>query len=157
VSGRTDELHRLAMLAKVHVARKQLGLDEASYRAVLARITGHNSAGDCNSGELVATLAEFERLGWSPAAGARRDRRPHVRKIWAIWGDLKPLLDAADDDVLRAFVRRQTHSAKNPEGIGAPEWLDGVEATKVIEGLKGWLARVQRERRPRSVREAGAP
>lgn len=141
------EKHRLTLLAKVHVARKQMQLDETSYRAVLARVTGKQSAADCDGRALVLVLEEFGRLGWSATPGSiKRDRRAHVRKIYAIWGDLKPLLDNADDDALRGFVRRQTRSVKSPDGIGAPEWLNGVEAAKVIEGLKGWLARVQRQR-----------
>ncbi len=135
--------HRGAMLAKLHIARKQLAMEEGSYRALLARVAGVESAALCDAAGLARVLAEFERLGFSAARPARRDRKPHVRKIWAIWGDLKPLLDQADDDALRGFVRRQTRSAKNPEGVSAPEWLDGIEAAKVIEGLKGWLARVR--------------
>jgi len=138
--------NRARMIAKVHVARKQLAMEEGSYRALLMRIAGVDSARACSAYALGDVLAEFERLGFSPSRAARRDRRPHVRKIYAIWGDLKPLLDAADDEALRGFVRRQTRSAKNPNGVGAPEWLDGHEATKVIEGLKGWLARVRAER-----------
>ena len=143
MSAARDEGNRLAMLAKVHVARKQMGLDDGAYRAVLTRVVGRDSAKDCSGAELERVLGEFARLGWSPSRAARRDRRPHVRKIYAIWGDLKPLLDEADDEALRGFVRRQTRSAKNPDGVGAPEWLDGHEATKVIEGLKGWLERVR--------------
>lgn len=148
MSARPDDGNRLAMLAKVHVARKQMGLDEPAYRGVLTRVTGHDSAGACDAGALARLLAEFERLGWSPGRSARRDHRGHVRKIWAIWAELRPLLAQADDETLRGFVRRQTRSVKNPDGIGAPEWLDAAEATKVIEGLKGWLARVKQERVP---------
>lgn len=140
--------NRAAMIAKLHVARKQLAMEEESYRALLTRVAGVDSAARCDERALARVLAEFERLGFAPVRNRaqRRDARPHVRKIWAIWGDLKPLLDHADDDALRGFVRRQTKSMKNPDGIAAPEWLDPHEAKKVIEGLKGWLARVQRDR-----------
>ena len=144
MTAANTDAHRLAMLAKVHVARKQLGLAEEDYRALLTRVAGVASAKDCDAGALARVLAECERLGWKAAPGARRDRRGYVRKIYAIWGDLKPLLDNADDDVLRAFVRRQTRSAANPDGIGAPEWLDAKDAAKVIDGLRGWLDGVRR-------------
>ena len=134
---------RAVLLAKIHVARKQLAMEDSSYRAMLLRVAGVDSAGGAPDVGLIRVLKEFERLGFVPKP-TQRGERGHVRKIWAIWGDLKPLLDAADDDVLRAFCRRQTMSRKNPAGVGAPEWLDPAEARKVIEGLKGWLARVQR-------------
>ena len=48
---------------------------------------------------------------------------------------------AAPVDALRAFVQRQTKSRLTPDGISAPEFLDGPQANRVIEGLKAWLAR----------------
>ena len=138
-------IRRAAMLAKIHVARKQLAMEDSSYRAMLLRVAGVESAGDAPDVGLIRVLKEFERLGFVPRP-AQRDGRGHVRKIYAIWADLKPLLDDADDQALRQFCRRQTRSLKNPAGIGAPEWLDPRDARRVIEGLKGWLARVQKER-----------
>jgi hypothetical protein len=35
-------------------------------------------------------------------------------------------------------VRRQTKSRQHPAGVDAPEFLDAADATRVIEGLKGW-------------------
>src|ERR1700728_3460402 len=129
---------RRGMLAKVHIAKKDLGLDEAAYRDVVLRITGRDSARDATDAQLDALLDEFRRLGWTPPVrpGQRApSKKSWVRKVWAIWGDLRPRLDKANDDTLRAFVRRQTHSVKNPDGISDPEWLDPAEAKKVIHGL----------------------
>ena len=136
---------RRAMVAKIHIARKELALAEDTYRAILSRVTGHASSTACSDKQLGAVLAEFERLGWTlKGTGTRRTSgESWVRMIYAIWGELAPLLDAATDDTLRAFVRRQTKSRKNPEGISDPKWLDAQEGRKVIEGLKGWLARVK--------------
>jgi hypothetical protein len=64
--------------------------------------------------------------------------------IYAIWADIRPLLEDAGDEALRGFVRRQTKSAVHPDGVDAPEWLNGTDAAKVIEGLKGWLARLRK-------------
>lgn len=139
---------RRAMLAKVHIAKKDLGLDDFAYRVIIGRTVGKSSSSDCTDAQLGALLAEFQRLGWKPTGQPRRrSDKAWVRKIWAIWADLRPLLDDATDDTLRAFVRRQTHSLKNPEGIADPEWLDAPEGTKVIQGLEGWRTREQVKRR----------
>lgn len=138
---------RAAMLAKAHIARKDLALAEDTYRAIVLRVTGCESAAAASEAQLDALLAEFRRLGWRPKKGRRPSEIPHVRKIYAIWAELAPLLDDAGEEALRGFVRRQTRSAKSPAGIERPEWLDGVEAARVIEGLKGWLAR-ERGRQP---------
>ena len=138
---------RRAMIAKVHVAKKALGLDDDAYRDVLRRVTGQESCSDCREPQLIAVLAEFRRLGWEGpperAGGRAASGKSHVRLVWAIWGELQPLLDNADEDTLRGFVRRQTKSRKNPEGISDPEWLAPAEATKVIHGLRGWLDRTR--------------
>jgi phage gp16-like protein len=135
---------RRAMIAKIHVARKQTGLDEDTYRELLERVTGHRTSVVCTDAQLGLVLAEFRRLGWRATAPANASDKPHVRMIYAIWGDIRPLLEDADDQALRGFVRRQTHSAAHPEGVDAPEWLNGSDAAKVIEGLKGWLARLRK-------------
>lgn len=141
--GQNDRFSdRRALIAKVHVAKKQLGIDEDTYRAVMLRITGKTSAADCSTGELTGLLAAFETQGFQPTT--KISRKSWVRLIWSIWQDIVPLLDGdASDAALASFVARQTASEKNPAGIVQPEWLDAAEAKKVIEGLKGWRTRLQ--------------
>lgn len=131
------------MLAAVHLARKQLGLDEAAYRDVVRRVTGVDSAGAAEPAKLRALIEEFRRLGFR-TVDRRVSPKPHVRKIHALWADLRPHLTRGDgvhsDAALRAFVRRQT-------GVASPEWLDGPQANKVIEGLKAWLTRARAARK----------
>ena len=129
---------RRALLAKVHVARKQMALTEDSYRAVVRRITAKNSSSDCTEPQLVALVEEFRRLGWKarPLSG-----KPYVRKIYALWGELKPYLSDSSTPALAAFVRRQTMSLAAPQGVGSVEWLDANQANRVTEGLKAWLRR----------------
>lgn len=138
---------RRAMIAKIHIARKELALDEGTYRAILTRVGGSASSKDLGPSGLDAVLVEFKRLGWkgvpATSSGKPASNKPWVRKIYAIWADLQPLLDDAGEDALSGFIVRQTKSAKNPEGIASPKWLDPHEGQKVIEGLKGWLKRVQ--------------
>ncbi len=134
------------MLAKIHLARKQMALDDETYRDLLQRVTGQRSCTTCADAELHRVLAEFQRLGWTAKPARVRSDTAQVRMIYAIWADLRPLLKDAGDEALRGFVRRQTKSAVHPDGVDAPEWLNGVDAAKVIEGLKGWLARLRKAR-----------
>ena len=124
-------------LAKVHIARKEMGLDDATYRGVLLRVTGATSSAACDDKALDALLEEFQRLGWAPKTKRPPlSQKPHVRKVWALWGQLKPHLRDGSPTALRSFVKRMT-------GIGDPEWLDAAQANTVTEGLKAWLKRVQ--------------
>ena len=138
---------RRALLARVHIARKEMALDEIAYRALLLRVMGQESAADATDAQLTRVLAEMTRLGWKPKSGRRLSQRPDIRMIHAIWTDIRRLicdgsLDFDADQALRTFVARQTKSQKNPAGITSPEWLRGADVTKVIEGLKGWRARL---------------
>lgn len=145
---------RVRMIAKIHVAKKQLALTEDSYRDMLKRVTSRDSSKDCTDGELERLLGEFARVGFT-AVSAPKSGKPWVRKIHLIWKELAPLLDpataaSASHAGLAGFVQRQTRSERNPEGIDKPEWLDAKEATKVIQGLEGWLGRVKAEGKSKS-------
>ncbi len=135
-------MSRIALLASVHIAKKELALDDDAYRAILKRRVDKHSAGDCTDAQLKLLLDEFKRLGW--VKRRKLSDKPHIRMIYAIWGDIKPLLDGkTNEKELRSFVARQTRSDRKPDGVSAPEFLDVPEAKKVIEGLKGWRGRLQ--------------
>ena len=57
---------RNLQLSKIHIAKKDLGLDDETYRALLVRVAGVRSAKDLNPRQTGAVLAEFARLGWEP-------------------------------------------------------------------------------------------
>jgi len=140
---------RRAMLAKLHLARKQLALTEDSYRDVLRRVTGLDSAAAMSDGQLDRALAEFKRLGFKPKAAPPRQpasQHSQIRMIHGVWKDICDIgIDAEDHDAaLRAFVRRQTHSKLHPQGIAAPAFLNATQANRVLEGLKAWRARLRR-------------
>jgi hypothetical protein len=51
-------------LAKIHVAKRDLGLDDDEYRAVLERTTGERSARNVLPEHIPALQRELRRLGW---------------------------------------------------------------------------------------------
>lgn len=140
-----DPAHRRARLAKIHIAKKALAMEDDSYRALLRRITGIDTSSALEIAQLDLVLAEFKRLGFHDAPDARRYRRaahhPHVRKVYALWWALKPMLRDGSDAALRSFVRRQTRSDLTPDGVSSPDFLNPEQANKVTEGLKAWLKR----------------
>lgn len=135
---------RRAMLAKVHLAKKDLALQEDSYRDLLERVTGKRSAARCSQAQLHDVIAEFKRLGWKPKkrqpkrAGRRKlAEGEQAAKIRALWLDLYHLAEIRDpsEEALAAFAARMV-------GIEALQWLDAGQADKVIKALRGWLERV---------------
>ena len=53
-------------LAKIHIAKKELGLTDSLYREVLSVFFGKRSAKDLNPREVEALLEHFKGLGWTP-------------------------------------------------------------------------------------------
>lgn len=134
---------RRAMLAKIHVARKQLQLDEDDYRQILLDETGRSSSGDCTEAELERALKRFEALGFKPLpkAGAsspahRPAQHPVARKARALWISLYHLgaVRSPDEKALESFAKRQL-------GCERLVWANQSQGYRLIEALKAMAAR----------------
>lgn len=134
---------RRAMLAKIHVAKKQLGLAEDDYRQILLDTTGRSSAGDCTEAELERALKRLEAQGFkplpkSPAASpaSRPAQHPMARKARALWISLHHLnaVQNASEQALEAFAKRQLKCDRLV-------WADQRQAYKLIEALKAMAQR----------------
>jgi phage gp16-like protein len=81
------EATRQRRLRCIHVGRKQLGLDEPTYRAMLQRCTGKSSAAELTLDQLADVIEEMRRLGFRTTA---RQRLPTAqqRKIAVMWAEM---------------------------------------------------------------------
>ena len=87
-----------------------------------------DSARAASDAALHRLLAEFGRLGFVPARPQRsavRSPQGNRRLVVALWAELAPFLRDSSAEVLRGFVQRQTKSRLHPDGVSAPEFLDG--------------------------------
>ena len=137
---------RQALLAQVHIARKQLAIDDDDYRELMQRVTGHSSAKECSVGELRAAVANFERLGFHPTGRAKRrdlGSGATIRKARAMWISLYQLgaIEDGSDTALEAFGKRQLR-------VDRLRWASERDGFRLIEALKaiadrcGWDQRV---------------
>ena len=126
---------RRQQLGRIHKAKKQLHLDDDTYRSLLKRITGKSSSADMTSAERNAVIAEFTRLGFKEADRAARrkafpgrpatvDERPMLRKV----------------EALLASGRRPwsyAHAlAKHMFNVARVEWLKDDQLHKVVAALQ---------------------
>lgn len=134
--------NRRATLAKIHIAKKDMGLSDDDYRFTLESVTGRDSCGDMSDRQLTKVLDHFKSKGWKPAL-KNKFRKPskyaEIRLIYALWWDLHASgkLDCAVNQrraALQKFVQRMT-------GIDNPEWLEGKNAQDIIEALKAMKKR----------------
>lgn len=127
-------------LAKIHIAIKELGLDEGAYRALLRRVAGVESARDLDALGRARVLDELRRSGWRsrpPGGGRAQDNSPQTQKIRALWLDLYDagLVANPSDRALNAWVYRMT-------GIADLRWVDADQRRQLIEALKKWRQRI---------------
>jgi len=133
------EQRRRAMLAKIHVGCKKLGMAEDDYRQILLEETGKISAGECGEAALEKVLRRFEALGFKPmpkkgTAGAAQ--HPMARKARALWISLYHLgaVRNSSERALEAFAKRQL-------GCERLVWAKQSEAYRLIEALKAMAER----------------
>lgn len=130
-------------IAAIHVAKKQFGLDDDTYRAKLVLITGKSSVKEMTEVERERVIQVFRDEGFVPKGAARRPNGKaklsgkYAKKLQALWiaGYNLGIVHDRDDAALVAFIKRQT-------GIEQERWLRFTDdANKVIEALKGWMER----------------
>lgn len=140
---------RRALLAKVHLAKKDLRLDDDTYRDILELITGRRSSAECSVGELETLVAHFRAQGFVPkVVGAgksgtapvpgrgRAADHPVAKKARAMWISLHQLgeVENPSEQALEAFAKRQLR-------VERMQWMDQSLGFKLIEALKDWAER----------------
>lgn len=152
--------HRNAELAKIHIAWKDLSLQEDTYRQIIRDIgkAPSGSSADLSPEDRHRALKHFENLGWEPLRKTRK-RKPKVsrnneilasaeqvtliRHIWCCMAQAGAV-KAGDEAGLRAWVRassRRYHPQR--AGYSAPNFLPQWVAIKITEQLKKWARRCE--------------
>ena len=130
VKKSTQQSRRRAALAKIHIAKKQLQLDEETYRAMLWEVAEVDSAADLDLRGLDKVLdhladrgAKFTDHGRQPGKiTPHRSKRRLLWKIYQLLGDRSPKYAAA---ILR-----------NQGGPDALEWATPTQLHKVVAALE---------------------
>lgn len=139
---------RNRLLGLIHVARKQLGMDDDTYRAMLAnmpRLEGETSTAKLSIPKMDLVLDMLKSKGFvvvpkgkTPQQKAPRKLAddPQSRLIRHLWLSLHSAGKVRDpsEQALAKYVARLTK-------VDQLQWLDGKQAAVVIESLKDWLAR----------------
>lgn len=131
---------RRSLIAKVHVAKKQLMLDEDDYRQILFDETRRDSLTQCTVGELEKVVARLKTQGFKPLprTGGRgaTAQTPMARKARALWISLYQLgmVRNSSEEALETFAKRQL-------GCERMVWARQSDAYRLIEALKAMALR----------------
>lgn len=125
---------RNKLLQLVHIAKRQLGMDEETYRSLLSQRFYQNSAKNISYSELIKLVKILQQKG----ATIRLPRDvPQLsalqRKLWAVW---KAVADESTSAALNRYVSRYYAEVV--------DWrdLNSEQTASIIEQLKQWKKRV---------------
>lgn len=136
-----------AMIRKIKVAQRQLGLNDDDYRSILKAHFNRDSCTKLSPRQAETLIRHFQKLGWQPT---RQQNLPGLsvpgdgqsKKIQALWITLNRAgkIKNGSDQALMAFVKRMTKTATHP-GKDHLQFCDVQDKWKIIEALKDWAKR----------------
>ncbi|AGH38997.1 Mu-like prophage FluMu protein gp16 [Bibersteinia trehalosi USDA-ARS-USMARC-189] len=149
------------LIQLVKIGQNQLNMCDEDYRTMLQRLTNKKSATKLTVVELHKVIHELQQKGakitlfarkkakpsdYSPATGERPVKSEITHKIRAVWiamGKAGMLRDSSEK-ALNIYARKVfKHRSPMLLNVGA---LDDREATQLLEMLKKWQKRVEKER-----------
>lgn len=128
---------RNSLLAKVHIARKDMGLDEDTYRDMLRGVLGVESAGDASDRQLGMLLGHLRQLGWEDKPPCRKFLTPKEITQPQARPDCKSLMGkigAQLADAKRPWSYA-TALSKRICKIDALEWCKAEDLAKIVAAL----------------------
>lgn len=150
------------LLKLVQIAKRDLQLDDATYRDILETMTGQRSARGLNDVKLGKVIDHFKTLGFVPRPSesltpkkTNRYRCAEASKILAIWITMhkQGFVRNGNDAALDAYVKRMTSQINGGAGVAKLAWVNSAAASYVLEAIKEWHYRVMCD----AIRAAGLP
>jgi len=142
--------NRQRLIRLIHVAKRDLSLDDDTYRSILQRFGRKESSSDLTVPELEQVLEHLKRSGFKvrskgkpakPKVVKAKPSRPlaqdaESKKIRALWLFLHELgaVKNPSEEALASYVKRIA-------GVDALQWISGEQAERLIETMKKWAMR----------------
>lgn len=146
--------NRKAALAQIHIAKKQLGLDDDIYRQMLVSVTNKNSCSKMAIGELYQVIKHLEHCGFKAKHPRNKQFSPKAQGqlidvMRAVWIEMHQvgMINDGSEHALTQWAKRQSSQINGGMGVASLEWLerDQKMATQVLESLKQWRSRIYRQ------------
>lgn len=140
------------VLARIHMAKKALGLEDDDYRDLLERVTGRRSAAQLGQEDMPGLQREFRRLGWQgylirledmpPLKYQDVDERPgrptgaQLRMLEARFRNIKGFATRDPEYALRSFLEKVV-GASHPLLLDDRGYEKALTAIKRLEQARG--------------------
>ncbi|MBL4799816.1 MAG: regulatory protein GemA [Oleispira sp.] len=149
---------RTNLISKIHIAKKQLNMDDDTYRAFLSVTVKKASCAGMSFSELHQVVEALKKKGFkvkpkaSTAKNANKKMSPvskgrridKLRAIWITMAKAGHLKDGSETALLSWTQGEVIKQGGIP--VDSLEWLEsqGKILNKVLEQLKRWQARVEK-------------
>ncbi|WP_353189570.1 regulatory protein GemA [Pandoraea pnomenusa] len=131
---------RQRLIRLIHVAKRDLSMDDDTYRQILRRFGKRASSAELSVPDLERVLEHMKRCGFKvrpkakPSRALAQDRQSKkIRALWLFLHHLQAVKNPSEE-ALAAYVKRIT-------GVDALQWIDGAQAERLIETMKRWAMR----------------
>lgn len=136
--------NRNHLIKLIHIGKRELALDDDTYRALLTTNGGHPSCSQMNIKQLEMVLTVMERQGFKRAVKRRlspksgKAKHAQIDKVRAIWITMyhQGIVRDRSEAALDTYIFRMT-------GVNHVGWLDSKQASMVLEALKRWTTRIK--------------
>ena len=139
--------------AAIHALKSKLRMTDDDYRALLMGLTSKRSSKDMTVAQLNQVRDHMQVLAVRTGvakptfsarntfAAAKAAATPQERKVWALWNQLHRdgVIRDRSAQALNAWVHRQVQ-------VDALRFASGPQLDTLIEALKEWKTRADRER-----------
>lgn len=126
----TAEQKRKGLIAKIHVGKQQLNMEDDVYRQFLYEITGQDSCKEMDLFQLQRVMAKMERLGFNPTRKNIGAKPLHKTDVSAMMNKLAALL--ATSGKSWAYANGMARHMFGKEQVNQ---LDAVSLRKLIAAL----------------------
>lgn len=133
------------LIKLIHIAKRDLQLDDDTYRQLVITVTDKSSTRDMTVPQLDNVLHAMKKRGFkiksAKKASSTRplDDSPQSRKIRSLWLEMANagIIRDRSEAALARWVKRET-------GVDSMQWLNSEQASVIIEKLKQWQRRVRK-------------
>ena len=120
---------RARELGMIHVAKKQLRLDDDAYRAMLWSVARVKSAADLDAAGREAVIAHLKARGWRATAGGKRRPKPPADRAALVAKVRALLIEAGRPDTYADGI------ARNMFTVERFEWCEPDQLRRIVAAL----------------------
>ena len=138
--------HRNTDLAKIHLAKKQLGMDDVAYREIVRAVgrVPSGSSKDLDHAGRQRVLDHLKACGFGPSTPTPPQgwQAHKIEQLWQQLGETGGLSDPSPGGLTK-FIQAKT-------GQSAARFLSVAQASALTEALKAWLKRAKAKRQAKA-------